>query len=73
MRNTFGKIQSVSNQVKIQLNLSTMATLGAEESGCYKMVNVVDRFKSQCMDYLSAGTKKVAVLERWPVLVEAQR
>ena len=36
MRNTFGKIQSVSNQFKMQLNVSTMATLGAEESGCYK-------------------------------------
>ena len=30
MRNTFGKIQSVSNQFKMQLNFSTMATLGAE-------------------------------------------
>ena len=40
MRNTFGKIQSVSNQFKMQLNFSTMATLGAEESGCYKMVAI---------------------------------
>ena len=40
MRNTFEKIQSVSNQVKIQLNFSTMSTLGAEESGCYKEVAV---------------------------------
>ena len=41
MRNTFGKIQSVSNQFKMQLmNFSTMATLGAEESGCYKEVAI---------------------------------
>ena len=38
MRNTFEKIQSVSNQFKMQLNFSTMATLGGEESGYYKEV-----------------------------------
>ena len=44
-----------------------MATLGTEESGCCKQVAVVERFfknkrlfknNSQCMDLLSAGTKK---------------
>ena len=44
----------------MQLNLSTMATLGTEESGgCREALN-----KSQCMDLLSAGTKKLAVAER---------
>ena len=42
----------------IQLNLSTTATMGTEESDrCKEVLN-----KSQCMDFLSAGTKnKVAV------------
>ena len=51
----------------IQLNLSTKATMGTEESDrCKEVLN-----KSQCMDFLSAGTKKVAVAERWP-LAEVQ-
>jgi len=50
-------------QGKIQLNLSTTATLGTEGSGhCRDVLN-----KSQCMDFLSARTKKVAVVERWPL------
>ena len=41
--------------------LSTMSTLGTEESGhCREVLN-----KSQCMDFLSARTKKVTVVERW--------
>ena len=47
-----------------------MATLGTEESGRCKEVAVVERFfknNSQCMDLLSAGTKKVAIVERWPL------
>ena len=50
----------------IQLNLSTMSTLGTEESGQYREV----LNKSQCMDFLSARTKKVTVVERWLWLVE---
>ena len=41
-------------------------------------VTVVERWlmwrglnKSECVDFLSAGTKKVTVVERWP-LVEVQ-
>ena len=42
----------------IQLNLSTTATMGTEESDrCKEVLN-----KSQCMDFLSAGTKK-----KWPL------
>ena len=41
-------------------NLSTTATLGTEESGrCREILN-----KSQCMDFLSAGTQEVAVVLR---------
>ena len=48
----------------MQLNLSTVATLGTEESGCCrKALN-----KSQCMDLLSARTKKLAFVERWPLV-----
>ena len=48
----------------MQLNLSTVATLGTEESGCCReALN-----KSQCMDLLSAGTNKLAVVERWPLV-----
>ena len=48
---------------KVHLNLSTTATLGTDESGLYKKVATVESFikGSQCMDYLSAKTKKVAV------------
>ena len=52
----------------MQLNLSTIATLGTEESGCCREV----LNKSQCMNLLSPGTKKFAVVERWP-LVEVRR
>ena len=47
---------------KVQLNLSAAATLGKDESGLYKKVASVERFVkgSQCMDYLSGKTKKVA-------------
>ena len=48
---------------KVHLNLSATATLGTDESGLYKKVASVESFikGSQCMDYLSAKTKKVAV------------
>ena len=40
-----------------------MVTLETEESGrCREVLN-----QSQCMDFLSTGTKKVAVVERWPL------
>ena len=44
----------------IQLNLSIMATLVTEGTVCYIAVAVGERFKhlSQCMNYLTAGTKK---------------
>ena len=48
---------------EIQSNLSTMATLETEESGrCREVLN-----KSQCKDFLSGATKKLAVAERWPL------
>ena len=51
----------------IQLNLSTTATMETEESDrCKEVLS-----KSQCMDFLSAGTKKVAFVERW-LLSEVQ-
>ena len=52
----------------LQLNLSTMATFGTEESGhCRKVLS-----KSQCMDFFVLGTKEiVAVVERW-LLVEVR-
>ena len=49
--------------------LSTTATLESEESGrCKEVLN-----KSQCMEFLSAGTKKSGrcKVERWP-LAEAR-
>ena len=48
---------------KVHLNLSATATLGTDESGLYKKVASVESFikGSQCMNYLSAKTKKVAV------------
>ena len=48
---------------KLQLNLSTTATLGTEKSGrCREVLN-----KSQCMDFLAHRNKKkgVAVAESW--------
>ena len=47
----------------VHLNLSATATLGTNESGLYKKVASVESFikGSQCMDYLSAKTKKVAI------------
>ena len=44
-----------------QLNVSTTATLGTEESGgCREVLN-----KSQCMDFCLLGRKTVAVAEKW--------
>ena len=49
------------------MNLSTTATMGTEERDrCKEVLS-----KSQCMDFLSAGTKKVAFVERW-LLSEVQ-
>ena len=40
----------------IQWNLSTMATIGTEESGHYNEVATVERLKkSQLLDFLSGG------------------
>ena len=55
-------------KVQSNSNLLTRATLGTEESSRYKVVTVVERLhKSDCVDYLSAGTKTVATAERWPL------
>jgi len=45
------------------LNLSTMATLGTEESGHCKVVAVVESFLTRVN--VRMGTKKVTVAERW--------
>ena len=43
-----------------------MATLGTEESGHYREVAVVSGLNnSECMDFLP---KKMAVVERWPLV-----
>ena len=44
--------------------------LGTGFSGCChcREVAVVKRFKQESMYGLSAGTKKVAVVERWPLV-----
>ena len=64
MRNTLGKIQSVSNQVKIQLNFSTTSTLGLEESGCYKEVAVEEvQIKVNAWIICLQGQKKRAFRE----------
>ena len=49
------------------MNLSITFTLETEESGRYKKVTV-GLNKSQWMDHLSAETKKVADVERWPLV-----
>ena len=46
--------------IEMQLNLFTMATLGREESGCCRQI-----LRESLYGCLSAGTKKVAVVERW--------
>ena len=58
----------------LQLNLSTMATAGTEESGHYKEVTIVEigLNKSQCMDCPSRQKlnngfcREVAIVVRWP-------
>ena len=50
----------------IQLNLST-ATLGTGESSYCRELTVVERFKQESMCGLLAK-KKMAVLERWPLV-----
>ena len=48
-----------------------MATLGTEESGRYKEVAVVERFKQPLRSInglFVRRDKKVAVLERWPLV-----
>ena len=65
---TPGKRSEERMKVQSNPNLSTRATLGTEESSRYKVVAVVERLhKSDCVDYLSAGTKTVATAERWPL------
>ena len=55
------------SQYLIQLKLSTTATLGTEESRhCREMVVVeADHETSECMD---CPRKKMAVVERWPLV-----
>ena len=62
------------NMQKIQLNLSTAATLGTEErggggGGGYKEAAIVERIKQESMYGLFVRLdKKVAVVEiRWPL------
>ena len=59
------------NRQKIQLNLSTAATLGTEESGGggYKEAAIVERIKQESMYGLFVRLdKKVPVVEiRWPL------
>ena len=54
----------------IPSNLSTMATLGTEESGRCREATVVNRFKQESMYGLSAqksgSCREVAVVERGP-------
>ena len=60
----------------LQLNLSTMATVGTEESGRYKEVTIVEigLNKSRCMDCpprqkLNNGfCREVAIVARWPLV-----
>ena len=55
--------------LNIQFNLSATVTLGTEESGYIycREVAVVERLKQESMYGLSAK-KKMAVVERWPLL-----
>jgi len=57
------------NMQKIQLNLSTTATLGTEEmgGGGYKEVATVERNKQESMYGFVCQDKKVAVVEGWPL------
>ena len=61
--------------IKIQLNLSTMATWGTEESGCCREMAVVERLKQESKYGLSAKNtghwREVATVERW-LLVEVR-
>ena len=54
--------------IKVQLNLSTMATVGTEESGRCKEVAVLERFQTRVDVWIFCplGRKKVAVVKRWP-------
>ena len=54
--------------IKVQLNLSTMATVGTEESGRCKEVAVLERFQTRVDAWIFClpGRKKVAVVKRWP-------
>ena len=58
-------LQKMDN-CSIQLKLSTTATFGTEESGCF------ERFKQDSMYRLSAKKsghyRKVAIVERWPLV-----
>ena len=54
--------------IKVQLNLSAMATVGTEESGRCKEVAVLERFQTRVDAWIFCplGRKKVAVVKRWP-------
>ena len=57
-----------SYPIWVQFNLPTTATLGTEESGPCKEVAVVERLKKEWMYGLSAKKKKMAVVDRWPLV-----
>ena len=51
---------------KIQLNLSTIGTLGTEEMGVVE-VAIVERIKQESMYGLFVCREKKAVVEGWPL------
>ena len=54
--------------IKVQFNLSTMATVGTEESGHCKEVAVLERFKQESMYgfFVLWDETKWLVVKRWP-------
>ena len=59
--------ENLSLTLLIQLNLSTMATLGTEKSGHCREVAVVESLKqSECMDYQQ---KKWLLVEVWLYII----
>ena len=56
------------NMIKVQLNLSTMATVGTEESGRCKEVAVLERFQTRVDVWIFVlwDETKWLVVKRWP-------
>ena len=54
--------------IKVQLNLSTMATVGTEESGRCKEVAVLERFQTRVDVWIFVlwDETKWLVVKRWP-------